>query len=73
MAKSWGSISYWLDFYFENPDCHNWQKQTGISIMKLLKINDWIKLFKKTGFKEVNKYQFCQNKSWNGDISYPRD
>jgi hypothetical protein len=36
--------------------------------MKLLKINDWIKLFKKVGFKEVNKYQFCQNKSWMGTL-----
>ena len=36
--------------------------------MKLLKINDWIKLFKKAGFKKVNKYQFCQNKSWKGTL-----
>ncbi len=63
-----GQLVIGLDFYFENPDCHNWQEQTGVSIMKLLKINDWIKLFKKVGFKEVNKYQFCQNKSWMGTL-----
>ena len=63
-----GQLVVGLDFYFENPDCHNWQEQTGVSIMKLLKISDWVKLFKNAGFKEVHNYQFCQSKSWNGTL-----
>ena len=63
-----GQLVVGLDFYFENPDSHNWQEQTGVSIMKLLKIDDWIKIFKNAGFNEVNKYQFCQSKSWNGTL-----
>jgi len=63
-----GQLVIGIDFYFENSDCHNWQEQTGVSIMKLLKINDWIRFFNIAGFKEVNKYQFCQFKSWKGTL-----
>ena len=67
MAKSWGQLVIGLDFTLKILIA-TIGKQTGVSIMKLLKIDDWIKLFKNAGFKEVNKYQFCQSKSWNGTL-----
>ncbi len=57
-----------IDFYYENPDCHDWQEKTGVSIMNLMKINEWEKLFKDVGFSDVKKYQFCSSGSWEGTL-----
>ena len=63
-----GKLLMGIDFYFENPDCHNWQKKTGVSVMKLMKISEWISIFKLAGFKDVKNYQFCESKSWKGTL-----
>ena len=63
-----GRLIIGVDFYYENPQCHDWQKQTGVSIMKLLKIKEWTDLFKKAGFKDVKKHQFCASREWKGTL-----
>ena len=63
-----GRLIIGVDFYYENPQCHDWQKQTGVSIMNLLKIKEWTNLFKKAGFKDVKKYQFCESGEWKGTL-----
>ena len=57
-----------FDFYYENPDCHDWQEKTGVSIMNLMKINEWENLFTESGFSNVKKYQFCSSGSWKGTL-----
>ena len=63
-----GRLIIGVDFYYENPQCHDWQKQTGVSIMNLLKIKQWTNLFKKAGFKDVKKHQFCASGKWKGTL-----
>lgn len=63
-----GRLIIGVDFYYENPQCHDWQKQTEVSIMNLLKIKEWTNLFKKAGFKDVKKHQFCASREWKGTL-----
>ena len=63
-----GRLIIGVDFYYENPQCHGWQKQTGVSIMNLLKIKEWTNFFKKAGFKDVKKHQFCASGKWKGTL-----
>ena len=63
-----GKFVMGIDFYYENPDCHDWQEKTGVSIMNLMKINEWEKLFTESGFSNVKKYQFCSSGSWKGTL-----
>ncbi len=63
-----GKFVMGIDFYYENPDCHDWQEKTGVSIMNLMKINEWEKLFIDSGFSNVKKYQFCSSGSWKGTL-----
>lgn len=57
-----------IDFYYENPDCHDWQEKTGVTIMNLMKIKEWERLFIETGFGKVKKYQFCKSGHWKGTL-----
>jgi hypothetical protein len=66
--SNFSCLLYFSYFYYENPQCHDWQKQTGVSIMNLLKIKEWTNLFKKAGFKDVKKHQFCASGEWNGTL-----
>ena len=36
--------------------------------MNLMKISEWEKLFKESGFGNVKKYQFCSSGSWKGTL-----
>ena len=38
-----------IDFYIENKTSHSWQKECGISIMKLYSEIEWKKFFKNAG------------------------
>ena len=36
--------------------------------MNLLKIKEWTNLFKKAGFKDIKKHQFCASGKWKGTL-----
>ena len=66
--KSNGKLVMGIDFYYENTECHDWQEKTGVSIMKLMSIEDWENLFLQAGFDNIKKYQFCKSGNWKGTL-----
>ena len=57
-----------IDFYKENLSCHDWPDKTNVSIMKLLTINDWIRMFEDCGFKNIKSWRVGQKKDWGGTL-----
>ena len=66
--KSNGKFVMGIDFYYENTECHDWQEKTGVSIMKLMSIEDWEALFLLAGFNNIKKHQFCKSGNWKGTL-----
>ena len=66
--KNNGRLIIGIDFYFENTVSHTWPEDTGVSIMKLLKENEWVKFFNETGFKDVISWRVGEKKGWNGTL-----
>jgi len=59
-----GRLIIGIDFYKENLSCHDWPDKTNVSIMKLLTINDWIRMFEDCGFKNIKSWRVGQKKDW---------
>lgn len=57
-----GRLIIGIDFYKENLSCHDWPDKTNVSIMKLLTINDWIRMFEDCGFKNIKSWRVGQKK-----------
>ena len=72
IRKNWlknnGVFIMGIDFYYENTSCHNWQNETGVSIMNLMKIKGWEDLFNEVGFKKIKTHQFCKSDDWEGTL-----
>lgn len=63
-----GVLILGLDFYKENTVSHSWPKDCGISIMHLYSEKNWIELFGKAGFKEVQSTRFGIKENWSGTL-----
>ena len=63
-----GRLIIGIDFYKENLSCHDWPDKTNVSIMKLLTINDWIRMFEGCGFKNIKSWRVGQKKNWGGTL-----
>ena len=57
-----GRLIIGIDFYKENLSCHDWPDKTNVSIMKLLTITDWIRMFEDCGFKNIKSWRVGQKK-----------
>ena len=66
--KNDGKLIMGIDHYYENEECHKWKKQINVDTMELIKIAEWKNFFKKSGFKNVKKYQFYPKKKWKGTL-----
>ena len=63
-----GRLIIGIDFYKENLSCHDWPDKTNVSIMKLLTINDWIRMFEDCGFKNIKSWRVGQKQDWGGTL-----
>ena len=66
--KSGGRLIMGIDYYQENEASHSWQKDCGISIMKLLSEKKWIGFFENAGLKNVKSWRNGQDKEWAGTL-----
>ena len=57
-----GRLIIGIDFYKENLSCHDWPDKTNVSIMKLLTITDWIRMFEGCGFKHKKLESWTKKK-----------
>lgn len=63
-----GVLILGLDFYKENTVSHSWPEDCGISIMHLFSESQWVDLFRKAGFKEVESTRFGAKENWSGTL-----
>ena len=66
--KSGGRLIMGVDYYQENISSHSWQKDCGISIMKLHSEKEWKVFFENAGLKDVKSWRNGQNKEWGGTL-----
>jgi hypothetical protein len=63
-----GVLILGLDFYKENTVSHSWPEDCGVSIMHLFSEKNWIDLFQKAGFKDVESTRFGIKENWSGTL-----
>ena len=66
--KSGGRLIMGVDYYQENISSHSWQKDCGISIMKLHSEKEWKVFFENAGLKDVKSWRNGQDKDWGGTL-----
>ena len=66
--KIGGRLIMGIDFYMENKTSHSWQKECGISIMKLYSEIEWKKFFKNAGLSKVESWRHGESKDWGGTL-----
>ena len=66
--KSGGRLIMGVDYYQENISSHSWQKDCGISIMKLHSEKEWKVFFENAGLKDVKSWRYGQDKEWGGTL-----
>tara|TARA_Y100001958_G_C21168443_1_gene500704 strand:- start:582 stop:1190 length:609 start_codon:yes stop_codon:yes gene_type:complete len=66
--KSGGRLIMGVDYYQENISSHSWQKECGISIMKLHSEKEWKRFFENAGLKDVASWRYGQDKEWGGTL-----
>lgn len=63
-----GVLILGLDFYKENTVSHSWPEDCGVSIMHLFSESQWVDLFRKAGFKQVESTRFGAKENWSGTL-----
>ena len=63
-----GLLVLGLDFYKENTISHSWPEDCGVSIMHLFSERDWVDLFRKAGFREIESTRFGVKENWLGTL-----
>ena len=63
-----GKLIMGIDYYHENKPSHTWQKDCGISIMKMFPKENWITFFKKAGFNKIESWFHGAEGDWNGTL-----
>ena len=66
--KSGGRLIMGVDYYQENISSHSWQKDCGISIMKLHSEKEWRVFFENAGLKDVKSWRNGQHEDWGGTL-----
>ena len=66
--KSGGRLIMGVDYYQENISSHSWQKDCGISIMKLHSEKEWKRFFENAGLNEVKSWRNDQDEEWGGTL-----
>ena len=66
--KIGGRLIMGIDFYMENKTAHSWQKECGISIMRLYSEIEWKKFFNNAGLSKVESWRHGESKDWGGTL-----
>ena len=69
--QSWlkpnGRLIVGIDLYHENVDSHDWEEKVGTPML-MLRESEWIDLFKKAGFQEIESWRANQSDEWAGTL-----
>jgi trans-aconitate methyltransferase len=69
--QSWlkpnGRLIVGIDLYHENIDSHDWEEKVGTPML-MLRESEWIDLFKKAGFQEIESWRANQSDKWAGTL-----
>ena len=65
--KKNGMIIIGIDHYKENKESLTWEKDYNLDLLTL-SINEWMNLFKKANFRNVDYTIFNKHKNWNGTL-----
>jgi len=50
-----GRLIIGIDHYYENTDSHSWEEKVGTKMLMFNEL-DWVQMFRKVGFKQVESY-----------------
>ena len=58
-----GRLIVGIDLYYENEDSHSWEEKVGTK-MQMLKQSEWIDMFQRAGFSDVEGWRANQTQVW---------
>ena len=62
-----GRLIVGIDLYYENKDSHTWEGKVGTKML-MLKQTEWIEMFKRAGFSNVESWRANQTQEWAGTL-----
>ena len=62
-----GRLIVGIDLYYENKDSHTWEGKVGTKML-MLKQAEWIDMFKRAGFSDVEGWRANQTQDWAGTL-----
>tara|TARA_B100001059_G_C17747049_1_gene534961 strand:+ start:389 stop:1009 length:621 start_codon:yes stop_codon:yes gene_type:complete len=62
-----GRLIVGIDLYFENIDSHSWEKKVGTKML-MLKQAEWVDIFERAGFCNVQFWRSNQTQKWAGTL-----
>ena len=62
-----GRLIVGIDLYYENKDSHTWEGKVGTKML-MLKQAEWIDMFKRAGFSDVEAWRANQIQGWAGTL-----
>ena len=62
-----GRLIVGIDLYYENKDSHTWEGKVGTKML-MLKQAEWIDMFKRAGFSNVEAWRANQIQGWAGTL-----
>ena len=62
-----GRLIVGIDLYYENKDSHTWEGKVGTKML-MLKQAEWIEMFKRAGFSDVEGWRANQTQEWAGTL-----
>ena len=62
-----GRLIVGIDLYYENKDSHTWEGKVGTKML-MLKQAEWIEMFKRAGFSNVESWRANQTQEWAGTL-----
>ena len=62
-----GRLIVGIDLYYENEDSHSWEEKVGTK-MQMLKQSEWIDMFQRAGFSDVESWRANQTQDWAGTL-----
>ena len=62
-----GRLIVGIDLYYENKDSHTWEGKVGTKML-MLKQAEWIDMFKRAGFSDVESWRANQTQDWAGTL-----
>jgi len=62
-----GRLIVGIDLYYENKDSHIWEGKVGTKML-MLKQAEWIDMFKRAGFSDVEAWRANQIQGWAGTL-----